>query len=208
MPRANRSEPMPVRYWSSAGLLITYRCNARCASCYLCCGPERDEQMTVESAVAIWQGLIQASPHGCKVHVSGGEPFTDWPLLIEICRAARRAGLGPLVKVETNAFWAADDQIVRQYVTALDDAGMAKLCISVDPYHQQYVPLERARLAAAVAEELLGAGRVQVRWRDWLDGGFGTGSLSPADRRGVFAEYAARGRDRFNGRAAESLAPY
>ena len=40
-------QPMPVKYWSFAGLMLTYWCNARCASCYLRCGPERGEEMTV-----------------------------------------------------------------------------------------------------------------------------------------------------------------
>ncbi len=198
---------MPVKYWSFAGLMITYWCNASCASCYLACSPKRPEpDMSVEKALEIWEGLIAASPHGCRIHLTGGEPFGDWPGLIEICRLAKTAGLAPLQKVETNAFWATDARIVRDRVQALDAAGMGKLCISADPYHQQFVPIARCRLAAEIAEQVLGADRVQVRWRDWLADGFDTDSLSPEAREKVFAEYAAAGRERMNGRAAETLA--
>ena len=44
----------------------------------------------------IWEGLIEGSPHGCRIHLTGGEPFGGFELLLEICRSARRKGLGPL----------------------------------------------------------------------------------------------------------------
>ena len=207
MRERRRNEPMPVKYWSFAGLMITYWCNAQCASCYLNCSPRRrGDDMTIEQTLALWEGLISACPHGCRIHLTGGEPFGDWPKLIEICRRAKTAGLGPLQKVETNAFWATDAKVVREHVAALDAAGMGKLSISADPYHQQFVPIERCRLAAAVAEEMLGADRVQVRWRDWLADGFDTDELSEADRLEAFARYASGGRDRLAGRAADVLA--
>ena len=197
---------MPVKYWSFAGLMLTNWCNARCASCYLRCGPDRREEMTVEFALGVWDGLCRASPHGCRIHLSGGEPFGDWPRLHELARRATDQGLGPLEKIETNAFWATDRRLVRNRLRALDAAGMDKLVISTDPYHQQFVPIERARLAARVAEEVLGPARVRVRWRDWLTGGFDTDRIDPEQRRRLFAEYAAGGRDRMNGRAAVELA--
>jgi hypothetical protein len=174
---------MPVKHWSSAGLLLTYRCNAQCECCYLCCSPRRTEEMTVESALTIWEELQVASPHGCRVHLTGGEPFLNWPRLIEICRAAHKAGLGPLEKIETNAFWADSADAVRDRLRQLDEAGMQKLSISADPYHQQFVPIERVRLAAATAREVLGPARVQVRWEDWLAEGFDTSGMGAGERK-------------------------
>lgn len=206
---------MAIKHWSFAGLILTYWCNARCQSCYLSCGPERGgagDEMSVDSALAVWAGLAAACPHGCRIHLSGGEPFGDWPRLLEICRRAHQAGLsipggaGPLEKVETNAFWAESAEIVRSRVVALAELGMRKFAISADPYHQQFVPIERCRLAASIAEDVLGADRVQVRWRDWLADGFDTHTISPQQRSEVFARYAAAGRDRYNGRAARALA--
>ena len=198
---------MPVKHWSFAGLVLTYWCNVRCASCYLRCAPDRGESMSVDKAVEIWRQLIEASPHGCRIHLGGGEPFGDWPTLLELCRRAKTAGLSPLEKIETNAFWACDEPAVRDRLRALDDAGMGKLCISADPYHQQFVPIACCRLAARVASELLGADRVQVRWRDWLAEGFDTAELDDEERGRLFGRYAESGRDRLNGRAAECLAP-
>lgn len=230
---------MPVKYWSFAGLMLTYWCNARCASCYLCCGPEAaspgalypadrvadvpsvlgegispscdtyasdfPQEMSIERAMELWQSLAEASPHGCRIHLSGGEPFGDWPRLIGICQEASRLRLGPLEKVETNGFWATDEAIVRDRLRALDVAGMRKLTISADPYHQQFVPIERARLLARLAQEILGPSRVQVRWRDWLCEGFNTDQLAAESRRELFARYVLHGRERLNGRAAGEL---
>lgn len=199
---------MPVKHWSFAGLMVTAWCNARCACCYLGCSPLAAGEMTVEQALTWWEQLIQASPHGCRIHLTGGEPFGDWPRLITLCQQARRQRLGPLQKVETNAFWAADRQVIHDRLTALAEAGMQKLAISADPYHQQFVPIERCRLLAQVAGDLLGAAAVQVRWQDWLRDGFDTDGLEEAQRRNLFTRYASQGRERLGGRAAQTIAPY
>jgi hypothetical protein len=162
--------------------------------------------MDPDDALRWWAELIDASPHGCRVHLTGGEPFGDWSGLLDVARRARRQGLGPLESVETNAFWATDEGLVRERLRALDAAGMGRLVISADPFHQQYVPLRRARLAARVGQAVLGHERVRVRWWDWLDTGFDTGELSEPARRRCFARYLRLGRDRLNGRAAERLA--
>jgi MoaA/NifB/PqqE/SkfB family radical SAM enzyme len=198
---------MPVKYWSFAGLLLTYWCSARCSCCYLSCGPEHADFMAIEDALRFWRQLVDASPHGCRIHLSGGEPFGDWPRLIDLCRQARAEGLGPLEKVETNAFWVTEEAIVADRLRQLDEAGMQKLVISADPYHQQFVPIARCRLAARVAEDVLGRARVQVRWRDWLERGCDTSALSERARVHAFTAYARGGRDRWSGRAAEALAP-
>ena len=207
MSPRRRDEPMAVKHWSFAGLILTYWCGAECASCYLRCSPRRGGWMSVEKALELWEHLAAASPHGCRIHLTGGEPFGDWPRLIEVCRRAAAAGLRPLEKVETNAFWASDRAEAVERLRALDAAGMGRLVISADPYHQQHVAIERCRLLAAAAEEVLGAARVRVRWRDWLAEGFDTAAMGDAERAALFARYAAGGRDRLTGRAAEALAP-
>ena len=83
---------------------------------------------------------------------------------------------------------------------------MEKLVVSTDPFHQQFVPIGRCRLAARVSQDLLGEGRVQVRWRDWLANGHDTDRMDDAARRRLFARYASAGRDRMTGRAAEQIA--
>ena len=84
---------MPVKHWSHAGLMLTDWCNARCASCYLGCGPQRSRRMTVDDALGYWRSLAAACPHGCRVHLSGGEPFGDWESLLTLAQRAQAEGL-------------------------------------------------------------------------------------------------------------------
>ena len=204
--RENRSQPMPVKYWSFAGLMLTDWCNAECDSCYLGCGPGKTDWMATDEALRLWRELIDASPHGCRVHLTGGEPFGRWEQLIAICQAAREQGLGPLDKVETNAYWATDDGVIEDRLAALDDAGMDTLMVSADPYHQQYVPLAQVRRLVACARATLGPERVQVRWEDWLEHGRDTSDMPEAERAGLLADYVQAGRERLNGRAVTTLA--
>jgi len=194
---------MPVKHWTRAGLMLTDWCNAACACCYVNCSPAGRQWLAVDRALAIWADLIEAGPHGCRVHLTGGEVFGRFDHLLAVCRGAQRLGLGPLEAVETNGFWATDATVVRERLRALDDAGLTRLTISTDPYHQQFVPIERPRLLARVAAETLGPERVRVRWRDWLAGGVDTDKMTEAERQKVFSDYLAKGRDRLTGRLVD-----
>ncbi len=197
---------MPVKHWSRAGLLLSWWCNARCPSCYLSCRPGPAAWAPIESLLDWWAQLIAASPHGCRVHLTGGEPFGNFPLLLELCQRAQRRRLGPLEKIETNAFWAEHEARTADWIGRLDRAGMQRLSISADPYHQQFVPIDRPRRAARIAAELLGPRRVQVRWADWLADGRNTEGLSPRELVDLAGRFESFGRDRHNGRGAEQLA--
>ena len=170
--------------------------------------------MSVDVAVRIWDQLRETSPHGCRVHITGGEVFGNWELLIEILTRAQSEGLTPLDKVETNAFWATDDAIIRERIEALDAAGMRKLGISTDPFHQQFVPIENPRRLARVATKMLGADRVQIRWEDFLDNpfDFDRDSCIPALGQNfckdALVSWISAKHERLTGRAGEILAPY
>ncbi len=159
--------------------------------------------MDVDDALTWWESLQSACPHGCRIHLTGGEPFGDWTRLAEIARRAHDQNLGPLEMVETNAYWATDDAVCRDRLRVLDAAGMERIKISADPYHQQYVEIDRPRRLARVAAEVLGGDRVQVRWRDWLAEGTDTHGLDAAQWADLLERWG--GRDRLNGRAVKQL---
>jgi hypothetical protein len=204
-PHQTGRPPMPVKYWSRAGLMLTDWCNAACACCYASCGPAGRTWMSVAAAVGIWRDLLEASPHGCRVHLTGGEVFGRFDYLLELCRAAQSEGLGPLEAIETNGYWAEDPADVRQRLEALDAAGMGRLTVSTDPYHQRHVPIERVRLLVRIAEQILGPNRVRVRFRDWLADGFDLIDMPQHQVEEAFTRYATGGRERLTGRAAEGL---
>lgn len=196
--------------WEYAGLMVSYWCNAKCAFCYVYSAPDRGGDMRIADAVRFWQGLQRQADAGgkrMKIHLAGGEPFGDWPRLLGIVRAARDAGLPPLEKIETNAFWATDEHLIRARLEQLDALGMEMLHISADVYHQEFIPLERVRRLLQVARRVLGKRRVRVRWWDTLLRPVEVRGRSPGAKQAIFLQAALRHADRIAGRAADRLAP-
>jgi len=201
-----------LRPWTFAGLLLSYWCNARCEFCYACCGPEA-EHWAAPAEVLRWWRQLRALAEECagrpvRIHLTGGEPFGNWPLLLEIAQRAHDEGLtaeGSFEKVETNAFWAVEPQIVRDRISRLDRLDMQMLVVSADPYHQQFVPPEHVRICVETAREILGSDRVRVRWQDWYENMQDLRQVEPACRREMFRRALAKHRERLTGRAASSL---
>ncbi len=200
-----RSEPK-FKLWRSAGLLLTYKCNCACEFCYYNCSPDKDGLMPVETAISAWQSLRILAGDDAKIHLTGGEPFLYWDHLQEVLKAARSEKLGNADLIETNGFWATTDTIAVQRLKRLDELGMRRLKISIDPFHQEYVDIEPSRRLAQMAIEILGSDRVLVRWRKYLDAPAEMKSLSPAEREQVYLRAMKDYPCRFTGRAVGKLA--
>ena len=216
--------------WHFAGLLTTYWCNARCAFCYLHCGPDRRGARPIDLGVRLWRELeAHAAAHiapaadavagrvgdaepvraatTMRIHVTGGEPFGDWPRLAELLRAARDAGCAPADSIETNAYWATDDGETRARLEVLARLGVRRLAVSCDSYHQEHVPFERVRRCVTIAHEVFGPTGVRVRWWDEyhaMCSGVGVPARPLSGGQGRPPHY---NRDRLSGRAAWNLAP-
>ncbi len=194
------------KLWRSAGLLLTYKCNAACEFCYYCCSPEKGGLMSVDTAIGAWRSLIKLAGDSAKVHLTGGEAFLYWDRLCEILKQAQKEKLGPVDLIETNGFWATDDAIIEKRLKTLDELGMRRFKISVDAFHQEYVDIEPARRLAHKAREILGEKRVLVRWQKYLDNPVAMKDISQEQRD---ANYIDAMRDypcRLSGRAAGKLA--
>ena len=207
----NRSLPRDApkfKLWRSAGVLLTYKCNAACEFCYYNCSPEKGGLMPVETCLAAWRSLKTLAGDEARIHLTGGEPFLYWDHLVEILREAGKQKLGPADMVETNGFWATSDSLTRDRLAALIELGVRRLKISVDPFHQEYVDIEPVRRLASVANEMFGPDRVQVRWEKYLaDFRFQISDFRLPEHRGKM--YVEAYRDypfRFTGRAAGHLA--
>ena len=194
------------KIWRSAGVLLTYKCNCACEFCYYNCGPEKNGLMPVETAVSAWRSLKILAGDGAKVHITGGEPFAYWDHLQEVLQAAKNEKLGKVDMIETNGFWATSEKIAMQRLKRLDELGMDRLKISTDPFHQEYVDTEPVRRLAQIAGDILGSGRVMVRWRKYLDDPTEMKSLSPAEREQMYLRTMKDYPCRFTGRAAGKLA--
>ena len=125
---------------------MNYRCNAACRHCLYACSPSRTPGYVSKEKMQDICRFLNKGRIG-SVHIGGGEPFLDFQGLIMVIRELARAGIA-LDYIETNAFWALGPSC-DEYLTVLKQEGVGALCISVDPFHAEYVawscPLSLAR---------------------------------------------------------------
>lgn len=151
---------------NDVGLILSYQCNSNCAHCIYNCGPRwkdwADEE-TVRSALEamhVWQP-------GLQVHITGGEPFLRFPLLLYAVQTANELGI--TVYLETNAGWAVREELVDRQIRELRQAGLAALLISCSPFHAESIPPERTMRLISKAIEVFGMQRVIVYQAAWLE---------------------------------------
>ena len=143
------------------GIMTNYQCNAACRHCLYACSPERSGgYITSQKAKEICDLLRDG---GCaSVHIGGGEPFLDIDGLVMLLQTARNAGI-TVAYVETNAFWVEDESRAAKYLRAIKAAGADTLCISLDPFHAEYVP---AALPVKLADVCRRVGFGYFLWQD------------------------------------------
>jgi hypothetical protein len=105
--------------------------------------------------------------HRFQVHITGGEPFLKFPLLLHAVETA--TGLGIPNYLETNAGWCVREELVEERFIALRDAGLGAVLISCSPFHAESIPLERTFLAIRKALEIFGQRGVILYLSEWLE---------------------------------------
>jgi hypothetical protein len=91
------------------------------------------------------QTLEVARRHGCRaMHIGGGEPFLDMDGLCGVLDAAVGIGVG-IEYVETNGSWFSGLRSATEKLARLREHGLSTLMVSIDPFHNAVVPLEKIR---------------------------------------------------------------
>jgi len=163
------------------GLILTYHCQSACRHCLYNSGPGWKDwilEETLESAIQLledWSSVKQ-------LHFTGGEPFLNFPLLLEAVRLASAAQIPAYV--ETSAGWCVNPDLTRRHFSALHDAGLRAIMISCSPFHAETIPLHRTLMAIGEALDVFGLQRVMVYQYDWIDQirRFGTHTPTPISR--------------------------
>ena len=141
-------EPIPIwdRFPPSERIAVnfTLTCNLSCAHCIVESSPHRKERLdTSEVRTALLAGQAAGKRH---VTFSGGEVFLFADEVCELVAFARE--LGFVVDVETNAYWARNEQTARDRLAPFVEAGIAGMALSADAYHVAHFPVERTIQAA------------------------------------------------------------
>ncbi len=159
--------PEPVYLPQDVGIILTYRCHSGCKHCLYNCGPGWDlEAMPVETLQRALE-TVAGWTRPPQVHLTGGEPFIFFDLLLEGTRIA--ADLGITVYAETSAAWCVDEKSARDRFAALRAAGLAAILISCSPFHAEKIPVVRTLRAARAALEVFGTGGVIVYRPEFLE---------------------------------------
>ena len=128
---------------NTLAFIMTDRCNASCRMCCYSCTPSGKQLLNI---ARMKEYMDQAKELATieNIAYSGGEAFTHYEQLKEC--VAYAAGLGFNVTIVTNGFWADSDEGVK-LMGDLVGVGLRQVSVSLDKYHQEYVPMETARKA-------------------------------------------------------------
>jgi len=114
----------------------------------------------VEKILTQLSGRIQGSPLGTDkiavnygVHFTGGEPFLNFDLLLKVVGIAHELKI-PSTFVETNSFWCTNDEVTRERLLRLKNAGLHGILISVNPFILEQLPFERTERATRIGREI------------------------------------------------------
>ena len=147
---------------------VTYLCNGRCRHCYTTLGKEAfpkhiDKSLAVKIVREIGE---KYSPE--SIMTFGGEPLLFPELVCAVHREAVNVGIS-YREIITNGYWSKDRKKIKEIAKNLAESGVNNIVISVDCFHQEFIPLEIVKKAA---ESLLQAGISNIAWNPcWVVSG-------------------------------------
>ena len=127
----------------SCGIITNYFCSSKCKHCMYASSPKwPKDYMEADLADEVFKTL---AGHGCgSVHIGGGEPLLRPDKLFPVLAAA--AGNDIYIEyIETNASWYKDDEHAKEVIGKLKQHRVHTLLISIDPYHNEYVPFRKVK---------------------------------------------------------------
>jgi hypothetical protein len=130
-------------------ILLTYNCSLRCKHCYVFSDQRAHGKISLKQINQILKDASRLS--GVRwVYFGGGEPFTQYPLLLKSVQRARKFGYD--VGVETNGYFARSIKTGIRFLRPLADMGINDIRISNDPLH--YKNAEKSPASKAVEAAL------------------------------------------------------
>ncbi len=138
------------------GLMLTYRCTAQCKMCITESSPARKEELSLEDG---FHFIDQAKEFDLLISIAGGEPFLLLDKLQALVEHAAAHGL--TVCCVTNAYWATSHEKSLRTFKDLKDRGLTMVKVSVDDFHQEFIPMEH--VANAIRAGIQAGLQVQIQ---------------------------------------------
>lgn len=136
----------------SGGIIVNYVCSSACGHCLYRSSPKRDKSYA--SVDTMRPCLQKVRSLGCRsMHIGGGEPLLHPDRLVSIIDCAQACGVA-IDYIETNGSWHRDDASTRQTLKTLMQHGADTLMVSVDPFHNGFIPFAKVRAVIEAAQRV------------------------------------------------------
>lgn len=147
------------------GLIISYECQSGCSHCLYNCGPSWRDWIT-KNDIKIALNAMKTWKHQYQVHITGGEPFLNFNLLLSTVKTAVEMDISCFV--ETNAGWCIQESLVVQRFKQLKDAGLSGIIVSCSPFHAEKIPPIYTFTAINIAYRIFGPHRTMIYRPEWM----------------------------------------
>lgn len=133
------------------GLAYTMKCNAECDMCCFSCGPKRKEKMKIEEA---FRYIKEASfiKDIKTIGLTGGECCLYYDEILDVIKYAKSFDF--YVTLTTNGFWASSMEKTLEMMKELKQAGLIKMSVSCDEFHQEFIPIENIKNILLCSKEV------------------------------------------------------
>ena len=132
-------------------ILLTYNCSLKCKHCYVYSDQKAPGKISL-SQISHFLNEGRKMEGIEWVYFGGGEPFTQYPLLLKAIQRARK--LDYRVGVETNGYFARTDEAALRLLRPLANMGVEDLRVSNDAMHYQNPWTSPANRALSAAHTL------------------------------------------------------
>ncbi len=148
------------------GLILSYHCQSGCAHCLYNCHPGWNEWIDTDEIEKALKNARDVWGESFQVHLTGGEPMLNFPLVLQAAHIARTLGISTYL--ETNAGWCRNLNLAEKRFRQLQEAGVATVLLSVSPFHQAAIPLNRTLTGISAARAVFGPAGVIIYQAEWL----------------------------------------
>ena len=142
--------------------VVTDACTGRCKHCsqgaHSSCGERIDPQIAADAV-----RKIAAEYHVKTVMTFGGEPLLYPDAVYAIMEAAKELNI-PKRQVITSGYFSKNDEGIREVAEQLAICGVNDLRLSVDAFHQEFIPIETVKQFASCLVEAGVPLQLQPAW--------------------------------------------
>ena len=128
--------------FDTLAIALTRKCSAACEMCCFACSPDCTEELDAALVLRIIEEAAQL-PEIKKIGFTGGEATLRKDLLLKCIKRTKMHGMK--ATLTSNGSWAHSPDAARKWLLDFKNTGLDLLTISVDEYHQQYIPLDHIR---------------------------------------------------------------